>query len=581
MKRINTNLEEIVWNRIYLNLKISIHDYCIENDTQIYFYLIDDDKKVITEFLLKDNQDNIYSINLNITNSGINRCINNGIYEIFVTDEENFWSIVEFAGEEKYLEQSNKCLRYLKNVGAYTVTFMINENTNTPVLELLFFNMNKKALGNMGDSEKIKNSFCTKLVKKIVKFIKSNKRKIAKRIYLIIRKYFKRNSASNLLFLSEQDNKLANNMQTLLDKIYQRNLNKCFNINFSLRKKTSEKVSLYSSIRMLYLIAMADIILVDDHIPIFDWLLLKEDTKVIQIWHAGAGFKGVGYSRWGHDGSPGPFSCHRQYTYCISGSEKISHFFSEQFGILEEQIIPTGMPRMDNYLDKDHIKNIKEKLYKDYPFLENRNIVLFAPTYRGQNRKNAYYPYEKIDFESLFNYCQRTNSIVLFKMHPWVQESVPIKEKYSNYFYDFNSYPDINNLFYITDLLITDYSSSMYEYALMYKPMLAYAFDKVQYASTRGFHRAYDENVPGKVCESFNELIKSMYNMDYQYNKHNEYMDKHYDYVDTNNSDRVIDWLILDKLPEIYRDRLEIKKNRIKQIRSKSFEYLFMKDDEE
>ena len=95
---------------------------------------------------------------------------------------------------------------------------------------------------------------------------------------------------------------------------------------------------------------------------------------------------------------------------------------------------------------------------------------MFAPTYRGQNRKTANYPYELIDFEGLYRYAQKNDAVVLFKMHPWVPGDVPIEEKYADRFFSMNTYPNINELFYVTDLLITDYSSSMYEFLLMEKP---------------------------------------------------------------------------------------------------------------
>ena len=71
-------------------------------------------------------------------------------------------------------------------------------------------------------------------------------------------------------------------------------------------------------------------------------------------------------------------------------------------------------------------------------------------------------------------------------MHPWVSEPVPIQEGFRDKFIDVNLYPNINDLFYITDLLITDYSSNIFEYSLMKKPMLFFAYDKIQYSSGKG-----------------------------------------------------------------------------------------------
>ena len=578
LQKFKSYLREIIWERIFLNLKVEVH-HNFAGENNLHFYLLNNDAFPETEFDVIKKEKQIYYLKLNITNSGVNRCIDNGEYKVLVTDEFSTYSFVEFEGSEDYLAEHCLCLRYLNNVGAYTVTFNMSEGSDEPILSILFYNANKKAMAYMKNSLAKSNSktLLQKIKSKL--FEKNRKRRYIKNIYSIGKKLF-HSKKENILFLSEQDDKLAHNMRCIYQKILARQIDEQYNIFFSLRKKTSENVSILSSIKMLLSIIKADIIIVDDHVPAFDWLMLK-NTKLIQVWHAGAGFKGVGYSRWGHKGAPGPFSCHRQYTYCLAGSQEIAHFFSEQFGILDEQIIPTGMPRMDEYLDNNHKFNIINNLIQQYPVLKDKKVILFAPTYRGENRRNAYYPYEKIDFDKLYDYCVSDNAVVLFKMHPWVSSELPVEEKYKDRFFDFNNYSDINELFYITDILITDYSSSMYEYALMNKPMLAYAFDKTQYSLTRGFHRSYDDNVPGKVCETFNELLNSLESRDFQYDKHEIYMKNHFDYVDTSNSNRVIDWLILGNLPEMYQNKLNRKVEYIDRIRNKNFSYIFEGSQEE
>jgi CDP-ribitol ribitolphosphotransferase len=144
-------------------------------------------------------------------------------------------------------------------------------------------------------------------------------------------------------------------------------------------------------------------------------------------------------------------------------------------------------------------------------------------------------------------------------MHPWVQMPVPIDEKYKDKFIDVGTYPNINDLFYITDLLITDYSSNIFEYSLMKKPMLFFAYDEIQYSFSRGFHRDYKESTPGKIVHNFKELLSAIENNDFEYEKVQEYIDEHFDYIDSNASDRVIDWLILDDMPEEFKKSIDNK----------------------
>ena len=101
---------------------------------------------------------------------------------------------------------------------------------------------------------------------------------------------------------------------------------------------------------------------------------------------------------------------------------------------------------------------------------------------------------------------------------------MPIPEEYQDKFLDVGTYPNINDLFYITDLLITDYSSNIFEYSLMRKPMMFFAFDKVQYSFSRGFHRDYEESAPGKICYTFDELMDAFAAQDFEYEKVEEYV---------------------------------------------------------
>ena len=204
---------------------------------------------------------------------------------------------------------------------------------------------------------------------------------------------------------------------------------------------------------------------------------------------------------------------------------------------------------MKEILDEDYRSRKTKELYAKYPMCKNKKVILFAPTYRGKNKATAYYPYELIDFERLYELCG-DEYVVLFKMHPWVAAEVPIEEKYKDRFADVGKYPNINDLFYFTELLITDYSSNIFEYSLMRKPMLFFAFDEIQYSFSRGFHRAYEESAPGKVCHTFDEVLRAIVEKDFEYPKVEEYVEKHFDYIDSHASDRVIDWIILGQLPD-------------------------------
>ena len=196
-------------------------------------------------------------------------------------------------------------------------------------------------------------------------------------------------------------------------------------------------------------------------------------------------------------------------------------------------------------------------------------MILFAPTYRGKNKVDAYYPYELINFEKLYQLCG-DEYVVLFKMHPWVNEDIVIEEQYQDKFLDVKCYPNINDLFYIVDLLITDYSSNIFEYSLMRKPMLFFAYDKIQYAFSRGFHRPYEESAPGKVCYTFEEILNAIEQKDFEYEKVEQYIEHHFDYIDSHASDRVIDW-ILKKMPREIKASIQKVKDENRRMNELDF----------
>jgi CDP-ribitol ribitolphosphotransferase len=185
-----------------------------------------------------------------------------------------------------------------------------------------------------------------------------------------------------------------------------------------------------------------------------------------------------------------------------------------------------------------------------------------------------------IDFDRLYKFCA-DEYVVLFKMHPWVSQAVPIPEAYKDKMIDVNKYPNINDLFYVTDLMITDYSSGIFEYSLMRKPMLFFAFDEIQYSYSRGFPRPYEESAPGKVCHTFDELMTAMENKDYDYEKVEEYVKLHFDNIDSKASDRVIDWILLGNIPEKNQKRINAIKHSNYMLRRRDFSSLEEADSAE
>ena len=568
---IDATVIDIEWERVtvYLDIKVKFSKDT-DKKTPLTFYAINGDYKARAVFREESVKDGIYRVSLNVTNPGNARCVPIGNYSLAVCSGNKILAVAET--DVQLALRLQECSRnFLYNGKArrstYAVTFLVKEWADTLPFVMHILHAKSAGMGDIYAVQKQRQSFVAKQKSKLKASIRKNAFKYLQNLYDNYRKRYRKNK-NTVLFLYEDGYNMASNLKAVEKRIRERGLDKEFNImEFAWKADVPSQYSLTERIRnqklLMKHLAMANIIFCDNYVPAFTRVKMDlEHTTIINLWHAGIGFKAVGYSRWGHLAASAPFLAHRVYTYGVCGSRQVSHVFAEAWGINSERVLPTGMPRMDKYLDKTHREETTKKLYEEYPMCKGKKVILFAPTFRGNNHPDAHYPFEIMDFDKLYKLCG-DEYVVLFKMHPWINQPVPIG-KYSDKFLDLTNYHDINNLFYITDLLITDYSSCIYEFSLMRKPMLFFAFDEMQYSISRGFHHDYRLAAPGKVCNTFDELLTAIEKKDFEFEKVEEYVKRNFDIIDSNSSDRVIDWFLLDKMPQRYKDEIKARDDEMR-----------------
>lgn len=346
---------------------------------------------------------------------------------------------------------------------------------------------------------------------------------------------------NTVLFTSDSRSEMSGNFKFVYDEMLRQNLDDKYKIHSLFKPNISERRNFTDKFKFPYLLGKADYIFVDDFHPMLYKVNFRKSQEIIQVWHAVGAFKTVGFSRTGKKGGPFFDSYnHRNYTKAYVSSETDIPFYAEAFGIKERNIIPTGVPRTDIFFDKSFKKETIEKMENLLPEIKGKNVILFAPTFRGSGHHTAHYPFFKIDFERLAKYCEDNNTVVLFKMHPFVRNRLHIKNEYRKYFIDISDLREVNDVLFITDILISDYSSLIYEFAVFKRPMLFYAFDLEDYITTRDFYENYESFVPGKIVESFDELINSLYEKDYDQYKVEPFLNKHFKYQDGRSSERLV-----------------------------------------
>ena len=294
----------------------------------------------------------------------------------------------------------------------------------------------------------------------------------------------------------------------------------------------------------LWMLGRADTIVIDkDHILL---RRLRLDVPVIQLWHASAAFKAVGHSRIGTSGGRSPWSpAHRACTHAIASGEHDVPLWAEAFGLPEERVLPTGIPRMDRFFDPAVREAGREAVWRAFPQARGRMVILFAPTFRGRVSEGTY-DLGQLDFAVLHALCVEKDAVFIIRLHPMVQHGVDIPEAFRDRILDGTGRMkgEAPDLLFATDLLITDYSSIMFDYATQGRPMLFFAPDLDAYRERRGLAVDYEDYVPGRIVRTFDEMVNAIRRDDYQAERLAPFIERHFAHLEGGSTDRVIDLIL-------------------------------------
>lgn len=302
--------------------------------------------------------------------------------------------------------------------------------------------------------------------------------------------------------------------------------------NIEIKQVLETKEGYLTCFKFGYYLATSKVILVDDYIYSIYEIPRRKDNYLIQVWHACGAFKTFGFSRIGRPGGQKQTSkAHRNYDFCTVSSSEICKFYAEGFGLSHEKVVPLGVPRTDIFFSKEYKEKIRSDFYKKYEELKDKKIILFAPTFRGMGKRTGHYPKDRFDFIKLYEHFKGEYAIII-KHHPFVNNRVEIPKKYSKFIIDMSDNEELNDLLFVTDILITDYSSVVFEASLLNIPMLFYAFDLQSYIADRGFYYEYDSFVPGKIVSSMKSIMTSIEEEDFEKEKIQPFKNKFFDELD-------------------------------------------------
>lgn len=334
----------------------------------------------------------------------------------------------------------------------------------------------------------------------------------------------KKINPNKVSFVSLESNTLNYDLLDIYNelKIDQSITIKCVLINYNKKNLINNFRYMINCIKQLYHINTSKIVIINDNNYVIS-NFKKKGVTVIQIWHACGAIKKFG-------------NCINReypinnYDYVISNSDYWKEPYSKAFNVKPENVISTGMPRVDHLYNDEYIKQTRDKLYFKYPILKDKKIILYAPTFRGNIIKG----FSLVDFDDKKLIDGLSDEFILvYKHHPLIKDYKITKH---DRIIDL-SREETHDLFTVTDILISDYSSIIFDYSIFNKPIISFIPDIDQYITDIGTFVSM-EIIPGEKCYNIEEVITSINKASNKGVK--QFHDKFFKYHDGKNVKRII-----------------------------------------
>ncbi len=253
--------------------------------------------------------------------------------------------------------------------------------------------------------------------------------------------------------------------------------------------------------KFMYLYMTSKVVFVDDYFHLISFIKKKSKTELIQLWHACGVFKTFGFSRIHKDSKLKVSSSnHRQYDHAIVSSPGVRAYYAEAFGISTQKVVALGSPRCDRLVDSAYINSQCEKFYSAFPQLKEKKLLMFAPTFRGGGNGDCYYNKADFNVDEVLEHLG-DDWAVLIKLHPYLTEKFTCSEKNKDRMVDCSDW-DVNDVLFVTDFLLTDYSSVIFEASVLDIPMAFYAKDLEEFIGSRDFYHDYLSFIPGEFFDN-------------------------------------------------------------------------------
>lgn len=208
----------------------------------------------------------------------------------------------------------------------------------------------------------------------------------------------------------------------------------------------------------------------------------RRATTVIQVWHAVGALKRFGWDSRRPLADPERRFLHRHYDWVVCSSEATRAPYAAAFRIPPERVVALGAPRVDQFADPAAVEAARRVVLARYPALQGRRVVLVAPTFRG--RGAAKRAAAHLDAEAL-RAALPADHVLVLKSHPNLD---PATTSGAGFDVVVDPVMPMNDLLAATDVLVTDYSSSVFEWAVLRRPLVLLVPDLDAYAADPGLY---------------------------------------------------------------------------------------------
>ena len=289
----------------------------------------------------------------------------------------------------------------------------------------------------------------------------------------------------------------------------------------SLTKKDREKGFFSFFINKAFHMATAGIILLDNTFMPMAYTPISRKTRVIQLWHGTGTIKKFGLDSDSEEVARIAARGNRRLTGLTVNGTRTRKQYASAFGISPRRIYMTGLPRTDILLNEATMEAKKRAFFECYRSRigepEKHRYVLYAPTFRDEEMAAG--RLQKLpDIRRILQGLPE-DVILLLRLHPAVAKSIADNTSFMKELsagerarvYDVSFFNGVTTLLSVASLLVTDYSSIVFEYALLKRPMVFYAYDLEDFQENgRNFYEPYEDFVPGPVVKDEEGLLREI-----------------------------------------------------------------------